>query len=358
MTIINRYIITTILKYFGMALMAILGIFIAIDYLGTMDEFIAAKISLWRAFYYVLLRIPFVGVQFIPVVLLLAILITFGLMSRNNELIIINAGGISIYSLLRPVIITALFFGSLHFYLAESVVPPTMAEANRILFQEIRKKTDVSIKQKNIWIKGHRQITHIAFFQPSSKAIYGFTRFFFDDHFRLVRRIDARQGEFQNGRWVLSDCMDQRLEKQSHTYRTQVLDRTSEDLQLHPDDFQQIVTRSEEMNFHELSRYVRKVESEGYDATHYRVDLYAKSAYPFMSVVIGLLGLGLTARKRLVRGLPVAIALGILTAFLYGVFHSFCVSLGYGAVLPPVVAAWAANFVFLCAAGLLLLNAE
>ena len=140
MTIINRYIITTILKYFAMALVVIVGIFIAIDYLGTMDEFIAARISLWRAFFFVLLRIPFVGVQLMPVVLLLAILITFGLMSKNNELIVINAGGISIYSLLRPVMLVALLSASLHFYLAESVVPPTMAEANRIQLQEIRKK--------------------------------------------------------------------------------------------------------------------------------------------------------------------------------------------------------------------------
>jgi lipopolysaccharide export system permease protein len=357
MTIINRYIITTILKYFAMALVVIVGIFIAIDYLGTMDEFIAARISLWRAFFFVLLRIPFVGVQLMPVVLLLAILITFGLMSKNNELIVINAGGISIYSLLRPVMLVALLSASLHFYLAESVVPPTMAEANRIQLQEIRKKNQLTTREKNIWIKGPRQITHIAFFQPSSNAVYGFSRFFFDDRFRLVRRIDARKGEFRNGRWVLSDCMDQRLEQQANTYRVKVSDHLEEDLQLQPEDFRQIVTRSEEMNFQELARYVHKVESEGYDATHYRVDLYAKSAYPFMSVVMGLIALGLTARKRL-KGLPVAIALGIGTAFLYGVFHSFCISLGYGAVLPPMVAAWTTNFVFLCAAGLLLLHAE
>ena len=44
-----------------MALVVILGIFIAIDYLGTMDEFIAAKISLWRAFFFVLLQDPLCG---------------------------------------------------------------------------------------------------------------------------------------------------------------------------------------------------------------------------------------------------------------------------------------------------------
>ena len=49
-----------------------------------------------------------------------------------------------------------------------------------------------------------------------------------------------------------------------------------------------------------------------------------------------------------IKGLPVIIALGIGTAFLYWIFYSFCLSLGYGEMLPPAIAAWTANLVFLC----------
>jgi len=100
------------------------------------------------------------------------------------------------------------------------------------------------------------------------------------------------------------------------------------------------------------------VEFEGYDATTYRVDLYAKSAYPFIGIIMGLIGVGLTARRQLTKGLPVSISLGIGIAFLYWVFQSLCLSFGYGEILPPAVAAWTANIVFLCGGGLLLLNAE
>jgi lipopolysaccharide export system permease protein len=358
MTLIQRYVISTITKYFAMALVVILTIFIAIDYLGTMDEFIAAKISLWRALFFVLLRTPFVGVQFIPVVLLLAILITFGLMSKNNELVILQAGGVSIYRLVRPVMTMALFCGLFHLYLAESVVPPTMARANKIQLHEIRKKGQVTAKKKNVWMKGPRRITHIAFFQPSENAIYGFSRFFFDQRFRLIRRLDAARGEFRDDRWVLTECIEQTLNNKTNVFQVRLHDEFSEDLQLQPDDFKQIVTRSEEMSFRELKDYVRRIALEGYDATHYRVDLYAKSAYPCMSLIMGLIGVGFTARRKWLKGLPVAIALGIGIAFIYGVFHSFCISLGYGGVLPPLAAAWTANFVFFCAAAVMLVNIE
>ena len=123
MNIINRYIIIQIVKYFILSLLSVVCIFVAVDYLGTMDEFIEADIALWRAFQFVAYRIPFICTQAMPVILLLAILIVFGLMSKHNELIIINSSGISIYALLRPVLLVAAAGAVLLFYLAEQVVP-------------------------------------------------------------------------------------------------------------------------------------------------------------------------------------------------------------------------------------------
>ena len=358
MNLINRYIIVEIVKYFILALAAVLCIFIAIDYLGTMDEFLEANISLWRAFQYVGLKIPFIMTQAMPVVLLMAILIVFGLMSKNNELTILNSSGISIYSLLRPVLMVSAAGALFLFYLTEQVVPLTMQQSNAIKQREINKTANIAVKEENIWIKGQRQITHIKYFDPASQAIFGFTRYFFDPQFRLVRRIDARKGEFLEGKWVLSGCMLQNLDTATNTYRTSLSETLNEDLQMQPTDFHRIVRKSEEMNFEQLLSYVHKVEAEGYAATTYRVDLYAKSAYPFVCVIMALVGIGLTARRRLSKGLPVSISYGIGIGFLYWIFQSFCISLGYGGILPPVVAAWTANFVFLCGGLLLVMNAE
>ena len=358
MNLINRYIIVEIVKFFFVALVAVLCIFVAIDYLGTMDEFIDADISLLRALQYVLLKIPFISTQAMPVVLLMAILIVFGLMSKNNELIILNASGISIYALVRPVLMLSAASALLLFYLTEQVVPITVQQSNAIRYREIQKTSNVAVKEENIWIKGQRQITHIKYFDPASQAVFGFTRYFFDPQFRLIRRIDARKAIYQNGEWILYGCMNQNLNVADNTYAISLHDTLKEDLELQPIDFRQIVRKSEEMNFRQLLAYVRKVEAEGYAATSYRVDLYAKSAYPFVCVIMALVGIGLTARKRLSKGLPVSISYGIGIGFLYWVFHSFCVSLGYGGTLPPIMAAWMANFVFICGGLLLVVHAE
>jgi len=358
MTLLNKYILKEIIKIFFIVLTLVIGIFIAVDYLGTMDEFIHSGISLQRAFVYVLLKIPFVITLFIPVALLLSTLIVFGLMSKNNEIIILKSSGISIFYLLRPVMLIGFIFTITLVLLAEITVPITMSKSNAIKHREIRKDDAVASKGENLWIKGDRKIIHIKYFHPAEEIIFGVTCNFFNTDFKMIKRIDAKMGNFKNGKWQLQDLMMQVLDKNSGNYLISFHDTVTERLDFLPEDLRKAVQKSEEMNFKDLLNYIRKVEAEGYDATTYRVDLYAKTAYPFVCLIMVLIGTGLTARGKLGKGLPRSIAIGLGVAFFYWVFYSFCLSLGYGELLPPVVAAWAANIVFLCLGSLSLLNAE
>jgi lipopolysaccharide export system permease protein len=271
---------------------------------------------------------------------------------------ILNAGGISIYSLLKPVLVISMGVGLLLFFLAETVTPPTILKANEIDAREIRKTEGASLKRENIWFKGERQITHIAFFHPSGRTAFGYTRYHFDNAFQLIRRVDAKRLELVDGQWILYDGMQQTMNKDTGDLRVEVFTQQKEELNLKPSQFRKMAHRPEEMSMHRLAEYIERVEREGYDAQAYRVDLIHKTAYPFTGLVMGIIGMGLTARKKPVQGLPMAVSIGIAIAFLYWVFQGVCLSLGYGGVLPAAIAAWGANLVFLGGGTLLLINAE
>jgi lipopolysaccharide export system permease protein len=112
------------------------------------------------------------------------------------------------------------------------------------------------------------------------------------------------------------------------------------------------------MGLAELAKYIQKVEREGYGATRYRVAYHGKIAAPFVCLFLSVLGTAIALRGKLREGMPVSITYGLGIAFLYWIFNSFCLSLGYAEMLPPVPAAWIANLVFSCASGFLLLNAR
>jgi len=117
----------------------------------------------------------------------MAVLIVLGLMARSNELLALQSGGISKLYLLIPLQIIGLVFSLFVFFLAQILVPITMAQANRIWEVKVHKRVS-TFKQKDIWIKGPNAIYHISYFNPGDETISGMTMNFFDDDFNLARR--------------------------------------------------------------------------------------------------------------------------------------------------------------------------
>jgi lipopolysaccharide export system permease protein len=357
MSTIDRYLVREVLKYFGIVLAAAIAIYIAVDFFENIDKFVNAGIPAPRIVEFFQLKLPLIVAQITPVGILLAILITFGVMNKHNEIIALKSGGMSVYYFLRPVFMLGLLFSALLFFLSEVVVPITTSKANEIWRMEVKKYAVASI-QRNIWLKGHRSISYISYFNPRDHTISGIALNYFDQQFRLIRRIDAAKGVFQKDRWVVYDIMEQVLNKKTGSYEVKFHDQKEEKLDFAPEDLRRVAKKSEEMSFRDLLDYIRNVESEGYDATPYRVGFHDKFALPFACLIVSVMAVGMTARRVTRKDMSVNIAYGIVIVFLFWISHGFCLSLGYGGLLPPFIAAWTANFIFGCAAAISLLNAE
>ncbi len=357
MSILDRYLIKEIIKYFGIVLVAATGIYLVVDFFENIDRFLGAGLTVIRMIQFLQLKLPLIIAQITPVGILLAVLITFGLMNKNNEIIALKCGGMSIYYFIKPIFAVGLLVTILLFFLSEIVVPVTISKSNDIYRIEVKKYTQTK-GQKNIWFKSHRSIAFISYFNPREKTISGVTLNYFDSQFKLERRVDAARGGFQKDRWVFKDVMEQMLNKKTGSYEIQFHKEKVEKVDFLPEDLQRVAKKSEEMSYKELLSYIQDVEAEGYDATPYRVDLHGKFALPVACLIMSLIGTGITVGKISRHGFAINIVLGILVIFLFWIMHSFCMSLGYGGMLPPVIAAWMSNFIFACFAIFNLLNAE
>lgn len=358
MSLINKYLTKEILKYFCIVLAAVVGIFLAVDFFEKIDNFMEASIPFSKIIRFYYLKIPSIVAIIAPVGILLAVIVVFGLMNKNNEIIALKSSGASIYYILRPVVSIGLLLSILIFLLTELIVPITISKVNRIWNFEVKKKSATISRGKNIWIKGDHAIYHITYYNPANSNILGVTLNFFDDDFSLTRRVDAKRGVFKEGKWIFYEMIEQKLDKESNNYRVEFLDEREESFLFLPEDIKRVVKKSEEMNLLELLEYIKNIETEGYDASAYKVDMHAKLAFPFVCFVMCLVGTGVGGRSKIKESLAINICFGIGIAFFFWIFYSFCLSLGYGEILPPFVAAWSANLVFLCFGFFALLNAE
>jgi len=149
MQIIQRYLILEVLKTFAVVLSVSVGIYLVVDFFEKVDDFLEVGVTVLQALPFFFLRLPFVVSQVLPIGVLLAILIVLGLMTRNNELLALQSGGVSKTYLLLPLQALGLGFALLTFFLAEVLVPITMTRANEMW----RVKTEEQVstfRQKDI----------------------------------------------------------------------------------------------------------------------------------------------------------------------------------------------------------------
>ena len=358
MTIVDKYLTREILKCLATVLTVVVGLYVIVEFFNKVDNFMEAGLSIARLIRYLQLELPQIIVQIAPIAMLLAVLIAFGIMNKNNEIIALKCAGVSVYHLLRPVLTIAIVLSIMIFFLSEVVVPITMSRANKIWLTEVKNKPAVATRQKDIWIKGPRSIYFIQYFNPKSQSISGVILNFFDNDFKLTRRVDANRGLYEQGKWVFYDILEQVLDRGSEVYQVQFHSQERIDVDFLPEDLRRAFKRSEEMNVAELYRYIQEIELEGYDATAFRVDFQARFAYPVLFIIVSIIGIGTAVKRKSREGPSVSIVFGAVVVFLYWVLHSFCLSLGYGGLLPPIISAWISNIIFTCYAVLNLMNAE
>ncbi len=358
MRCLHKYWLKEFAKFFCIIQMIILVLFVIIDYLSRLDKFLSSDLSLMGALGYVLLKVPFMFVQLTPASILLATIVVFALMNRSNELLAIRSSGVSIYFFAKPVLLTGVFFVLLMFFLGETLIPVSMVKANYIKNHVIKKKQNYLSVRQDIWIKSENNLIHINFFDPVSQTISGVTITSMGKDYSLTSRIDAKKGYFKNQQWILENIIEQTHSNKTTDYDVKLYDKKQVSLTFKPEDLGEILKKSDEMSFSELRQYVSKVEAEGYDAKVYRVDLYGKVALPFICIIMVLTGAATGIKTFARTNIPIAIAIGVGITFMYWVMHGFCLSLGYGGILPPFVSAWAANLFFLTVGTLYLVNSE
>jgi lipopolysaccharide export system permease protein len=167
-----------------------------------------------------------------------------------------------------------------------------------------------------------------------------------DAEFGLQRRWDARRMQWRESdqAWMLRDGIVREFQR-GQADRIQPFKEAPIGLPERLADFAQVPRAPDVMNYVELSDYIRRLQDGGHKVGKYLVDLYSKMSYPFAHIIMALVGIPFalqSPRGGRIIGIALCLALGLA----YFLVHSAAVALARTEILPPLVAAWSANFLF------------
>jgi len=177
------------------------------------------------------------------------------------------------------------------------------------------------------------------------KVLKGFTLYQFDEDFRCFQRIDAREVRWIDGKWKFYQGTIREFDE-GGSVQTTPFRETIFSLPDNWESFQTSERQSREMSYTELRNYIQKIQSSGYDSTRYLVDLYSKLSYPFLNLIMILIGIPFALKTGRSGGTALSIGISVMIGFAYGVTFYIFLSFGKSGVLPPLLAAWTPTFLF------------
>ena len=346
MRILSKYIALEFTKLVGWLLLTFSCIYLVVE-LGRIDGFMERNAGVADMVSYYVYKTPLIIFQSMPIAVLIAIVFAFGSLVRYNELTAMKANGISIYQAIWPALLVSLGLSVATFFFNEHIVPYTNKQLDYVYRVRIKKEKPRGIFQENnIWYRGRRNIFYNFGTFVSENTLSGVVIYKLDDRFSPVYRIDAKAMTWKGGHWVLTDSTLRKFGAGGLTGMLTQPEMLLPDSKEKPDDFAKLAPLPETMSYRELKKYISSLEKKGYNAQRYKVDLHAKIAFPFVSLIMALMGIPFSLRLNRSGGWAIGFGMSIILGFVCWVMLAMGLAMGHGGVLPPVVAAWGANILF------------
>lgn len=346
MMLLDRHILREFIRLFIFMVLCFVGLYLIIDFFEKIKMFLSNSATVSQMASFFLFNIPMIVSLTLPAAVLLSTLITFGVLSKNSEIVAMKANGISLYRTSLPLILLAGIICMIAFLFSEFITPLTNQKADHILKVEVQKQRGLgSFKQNQIWYRGKNGIYNFKIFHPEKQLIEGVTINYLNQQFEMSMRVDAQSAEWKDGRWVFTNVMVTRFQEGDFPI-VERLSRALIDLPERPADFMIAQKDADKMSYLELNKYIKKLQSDGYDTTRYRTDMHGKIAFPLVSIILVIIGVSFSLRSERSGGVTQSIGVGIVIGFSYWLVFAFTMSLGRSGTLPPFLAAWLANILF------------
>ncbi|HEY3052156.1 MAG TPA: LPS export ABC transporter permease LptG [Thermoanaerobaculia bacterium] len=346
--ILDRYVLREFMKILGLVLVSVMALFIIIDYTEIARDIRENNIAFHTIFTYYRFYIFQVLNLTLPISVLVATLVTFGILSKNNEVTALKSGGVSLYRVALPIVAIAGVISVLSYFVLDFVLPYSNQRVATIK-RKIEGKRPISAGAQKLWFygKGRYLINFLSYDRNRQELSQVQVFEFHPTEFRLTRRVYAERAKWNGRAWVFDNgWIRSFLEDGTYTYAP-----ITSPLALYypetPEDFETEVRAPDQMTFAQLHRYIDTIRKSGYGAEDLAVKLYTKTSWPAISLVMALIALPFAfriGRRGALYGVGIALVLGIVYWMIFAIFTKF----GEVGNLPAILSAWsAAVYMFL-----------
>lgn len=346
--LMDLYILRRFFFYFGMLMAVFVFLFEAFTFFELLDDIGRHRVPFLTVVNYFRYLTPYLLYNLAPLGALVAVLVTLGIMSKNNEIVAIKASGTSLYRVAVPLLLAGLALAVTMVVLDDTYLPYANQRQDA-LHNQIKGRPPQTYTHPQRWIFGENsKIYNYDLFDPKQQLFGGLSVLELDPaDFHLRRRIFATRARWLEtqhvwgleGGWIrdFSDGSVARFEGFTAAAPPELTEP--------PDYFNREVRQAFQMSLGELGNYIDGLHRAGFDVSTLTVQWHKKLGYPLMAPVSMLLAIPFAFLVG-TRGAVGGVALGIGIAVFYWAIAALLEAMGGVGQLPPFLAGWSPDIIF------------
>ena len=351
MKILEKHVLSEFLRLLLMALAGFIVLFITVDLFENIDMLIKHKVPALASFVFFVYKLPFIIGQVAPVAVLVAVLLSLGILSKHGEITAMKAGGVRLLSAVYPLIAAGLLISLGVMLMNEYVTPAAQKKADSFRKQWFGVQ-GATFGKEGLWVKSDGGILNIRHIDFRKNELFGITYYELRKPFTVTGRVEAASAAWRDGHWVTEDATAWTFTKEGEA-RARGNQRLALSGLEEPENLVNLENFQQNMGFFELWEYIRTLEKDGYETAKHRIDLWSKVSFPLVNFIMALVGIPFALKTGRHSGIAAGIGLSIVIAFSYWMVYALTRSLGHGGMIPPFAAAFFPDLLFVAIGSLM-----
>jgi len=348
--ILDRYIIGKFIGTYLFAISLIIVIVVLFDYVEKIDDFTELKAPFGAiVFDYYLNFVPYFINQFSGLFTFISVIFFTSKLAYQTEIVAMLSGGMSFRRLMWPYFIGATLIAATSLSLNLWVIPVSQKACVKFEQQYIKRRVRQMMNVDRhiyrqvepgvfVYIRGYSNLSERAAYLALEKI----------DHGTVTASLEAADVAFdpQTRHWTASRYITREFDSlgMEHFARHRALDTL---INLDRTELGTVNEIIKTMNIKELTRFLNQQRAKGSNTIAViEVEKHSRYSYPISAFVLTLIGVSLSSRKvRGGTGLHIGIGTGL--CFSYILFARFFEEFAKSGTLPPGLAVWLPNIIYL-----------
>ncbi len=349
--LVDVYVFRSFISYFLLVLAGFVLVFDAFTLFDLLADISKNHVSSAVVLSYLGYLVPLLVYQLTPLAALVAVLVTLGVMAKNNEVVAFKASGVSLYRLNLPLLLTGSAAG--RGYVRNGQHLPALCEPHPGCFAQPDQgpaRANLFSARPSVDLRARIEALQLRPFRFRSRSVRRLERLrarsqnvpIAPPHLRRPSDVGAQTGRLDSGKWLGARFRSRNPHSLSCRFEVLSLSEISEP----PSYFRREVRQYDQMNWHELRNYIAGLRQAGFDASRLTVQWHMKFAFPMIAVIIIFLSAPfgfLVGTRGAIGGLALAVAISVIYWSMARLFEA----MGAVGQLPPLLAGWSPDAIFL-----------